>query len=92
MYIDLIVWDPEDDPDGNTHHILGPGEVTIAEVEEVLRDHRGPFEYTHRTGLPAVFGRTSTGKYIIVVFEYEDDAGFIIVRPKSSYPVQERGD
>jgi hypothetical protein len=39
MYIDLIVWDSEDDPEGNVRHILGPGEVTLEEVEEVLRSH-----------------------------------------------------
>ena len=42
MYIDLILWDDADDPRGNVQHILGPGEVTPEEVEEVLYDHEGP--------------------------------------------------
>ena len=32
MYIDLIVWDAEDDPDGNFQHIVGTGEVTADDV------------------------------------------------------------
>jgi len=41
MYIDLIAWDVEDDPDGNYQHIVGAGEVTAEEVEEVLSNHHG---------------------------------------------------
>ena len=44
MYIDLILWDDADDPQGNVQHILGPGEVTPEEVEEVLYDHEGPVD------------------------------------------------
>jgi hypothetical protein len=28
MSIDLILWDDEDDPQGNVQHVVGPGEVT----------------------------------------------------------------
>jgi hypothetical protein len=92
MYIDLILWDDEDDTQGNVQHILGPGEVTLEEVEEVLSDHQGPVEPSSESGNPIVFGWTSKGKHIAVVFTFEDDPDLIIVRPKTAFPVPEYGD
>jgi len=80
-----------DDPQGNFQHSLGPGEVTTEEVEEVLSDHRGPVELSDSSGNPIVFGWTSTGKHIAVVFAFEDDPDLIIVRPLTAYPVPEYG-
>ena len=64
MYIDLIVWDVEDDPDGNYQHIVGAGQVTAEEVEEVLSNHHGnhPDAYSDTTGNPIIFGTTSRGQ------------------------------
>ena len=94
MYIDLIVWDAEEDPDGNFQHIVGPGEITADEVEEVLTNHAGdqPDAYSDATGNPIIFGTTSTGKRIAVVYSDESDAELIIIRPVTSYPVREYGD
>jgi hypothetical protein len=92
MYIDVIAWDDEDDPQGNVRHILGPGEVTIEEVEEVLYDHRGESEPSKSSGNTIIFGWTSTGKHIAVVFALEDDPGLVIVRPVTAYPTPEYGD
>ena len=50
MYIDLILWDDEDDPQGNVQHIVGPGEVTQEEVEEVLYDHEGTADSSDSSG------------------------------------------
>jgi hypothetical protein len=36
MYIDLVIWDDENEP-----HIIDPGEVTVDEVDEVIRNHPG---------------------------------------------------
>jgi hypothetical protein len=36
MYVDLIIRDDENEP-----HIMGPGEVTVDAVEEVIRAHPG---------------------------------------------------
>ena len=58
MYIDLIIWDDEDDPAGNVQHIIGSGEVTVEEVEEVLYKCDGRTEDSRRTGKPIVFGST----------------------------------
>jgi hypothetical protein len=93
MYMDLIVWDAEEDPDGNVQHIVGAGEVTTEEVEEVLADHKGshPDAYSDTTGNPIIFGTTSTGKRIAVVYSDESDADLTIIRPVTAYPVQEYG-
>ena len=90
MYIDLIAWDDEDDPSGNVQHILGPGEVTIEEVEEVLRSHQGKVEVSDQSGNPIVIGSTSTGKHI-AVFTFEGYRDLIIVSPITAYPVPEYG-
>ncbi len=92
MYIDLIVWDDGDDPQGNVQHILSPGEVSIEEVEEVLNENQGRVEPSEYSGNPIVFGWTTTGKHITVVFTFEDDPDLIIVRPITAYPVPEYGD
>ena len=93
MYIDLIAWDAEDDPDGNYQHIVGAGEVTAEEVEEVLSNHQGnhPDAYSDTTGNPIIFGTTSRGKRIAVVYSDESDADLVIIRPVTAYPVQEYG-
>ncbi len=91
MYIDLILWDDADDPQGNVQHILGPGEVTPEEVEEVLYDHEGPVDSSDSSGRPIVFGWTSTGTHIAVVFNFEDDPDLNIVRPTTAYPAPEYG-
>ena len=92
MYIDLIVWDDEDDPKGNVQHIVGPGEVTTEDVDEVLRAHQGPIVLSDSSGNPMVFGWTSTGNRIVVIFEFEDHPDLVIVIPITAYPVPEYGD
>lgn len=92
MEIDIIDWDDEDDPQGNLWHIIGPGEVTQEEVEDVLYDHRGKIGVSDSSGSPIIFGSTSTGKRIAVVFVFQADPNLVIVRPKTAFPVPEYGD
>jgi hypothetical protein len=92
MYLDLILWDDEDDPQGNVQYIVGPGAVTQGEVEDVLYDHEGPVESSDSSGRPMVFGWTPTGKRVAVVFTFEDDPDLIIVRPVTAFPVPEYGE
>lgn len=92
MFIDIIDWDDEDDRQGNLWHIIGMGEVTKEEVEEVLYDYGGKVELSEESGNPIVFGWTLTGKHIAVVFVLDEDPELIIVRPKTAYPVPEYGD
>jgi hypothetical protein len=91
--VDLIAWDAEDDPVGNYQHIVGTGEVTAEEVEEVLAGHPGqrPDAYSDTSGHPIIFGTTSTGKRIAVVYSDESEADLVIIRPVTAYPVPEYG-
>ncbi len=68
MFDASILWDLEDDPDGNVQHIAEHG-VTVAEVEEVLNDPRTRVGRSRSSGRPQGFGWTSTGKYITVIWE-----------------------
>jgi hypothetical protein len=43
VYYDLIMWDDEDDADGNYRHIVGTREVAVQEVEDVISAHTGPW-------------------------------------------------
>jgi len=75
-----IIWDLDDDPDGNVQHIAEHG-VTVEEVEEVLFDPRTRTGRSRTSGRPQAFGSTSTGKYITVIWdEVSDD-------PRTIYPV-----
>ena len=44
-------------------------DVTVEEVEEVLLDPDCGKGFSRSSGYPMVFGWTSTGKYIAVVYE-----------------------
>jgi uncharacterized DUF497 family protein len=91
MFIDVIDWDDADDPGGNVQHIA-EHDVTVDEVEEILSDHQGMPDESESSGKKIVFGWTSTGKHLAVVFSVEDDPELIIVRPVTAYPVPEYGD
>ena len=67
-----IIWELEDDPDGNVQH-LREHDVTIEEAEEVLLDPQSTRATSHSSGLPTVFGWTSTGRHLAVVYELVDD-------------------
>ena len=61
-----IIWD--DSSSGNTEHVAENG-ITNNKVEEVLRDRKSTRAISRRSGKSIVFGFTTTGKYIAVVFE-----------------------
>jgi len=79
MQIQRIVWDLDDDPDGNVQHIAEHG-VTVEEVEDVLRGTEEVVA-SHSSGRPITFGETSTGKYLAIVFDIVEED------PLSVYPV-----
>ena len=59
-------------------------------MEEVLRNHRdGPDAFSESTGNPIIFGTTSTGKRIAVVYVDASDSDSIIIYPLTAYPVPE---
>jgi uncharacterized DUF497 family protein len=77
MAIRSVVWDSDDDPDGNVRHCASHG-ISKNEVEEVLR-HPTDADVSRSTGRPIVFGNTAAGRHLIVVFEYID--------PDTVYPI-----
>jgi uncharacterized DUF497 family protein len=80
-----IVWDMDDDPDGNVQH-CAEHDVTKEEVEEVLQ-HPSDADLSRSSGRPVVFGDTSAGRHLMVVYE-TIEAG--VVYPISAYEVPRR--
>jgi hypothetical protein len=82
-----IIWDLEDDTDGNVQHIA-EHDVSIEEVEDVLLDPRSQQGISESSGLPITFGYTSAGRYLAVVWELalEDPPA---VRPVTAYETPE---
>ena len=80
-----IIWDPDDDPDGNAQHCAEHG-VAKEEVEEVLQNP-ADVDISRSSGLPVVFGDTSTGRHLMVVYEEIDSK---TVYPVTAYDVPRR--
>jgi len=81
-----IVWDLEEDPDGNVQH-LAQHDVTQEEFEEVLQNHRHEATTSRSSGEAITFGWTSTGKHLAIVYEEVlDDPPTI--RPLTAYPTK----
>ncbi len=75
-----IVWDDEDDPDGNTQHIARHG-LSPEEVEQVLRNPRNRTTVSQSSDRPMTFGWTKMGKSIAVSWD-------LVQRdPRTVYPV-----
>lgn len=85
-----IIWDLPDDPDGNYVHIIDGHDVTVDEVEEVLRDNDSDRTISRSSGFPMAFGWTSTGQYIAVVYE-EVMKDPLILRPITAFPARSPG-
>jgi hypothetical protein len=81
-----VVWD--DEPGGNIEHVAEHG-LTPDEVDEVLLDDSIPTAHSASSGLPCKFGHTSSGKFIIVIWEEVNDDPRVIY-PVTAYEVPER--
>ena len=75
-----VVWDLKNDPEGNVQHIAEHG-LSMSEVEDVLLNPDSAATFSRSSGEPIVFGYTTAGRYIAVVFEHVDDD------PLTLYPV-----
>ncbi|MGH7222081.1 MAG: hypothetical protein ACRELF_02540 [Gemmataceae bacterium] len=75
-----VIWDLEDDPQGNVRHVA-ENDVPAEEVEEVLENHFNEAVVSASSGNPITFGWTSTGKYLAVVFEK------VQAHPPTAYPI-----
>lgn len=84
MIYSAILWDSEDDSEGNVQHIWDHG-LDVDDVEWVLG---GP-EYegnSRSTGLPVVWGYTPDGTFFIVVYQEIDQD---TIRVVTAYEVPE---
>jgi hypothetical protein len=62
MPFDSIIWDLDDDPDGNVQHCAEHG-VTKEEVEEVFQNATDA-DVSRSSGQPVVFGDARTGRHL----------------------------
>ncbi|HSB72573.1 MAG TPA: hypothetical protein VLT62_24870 [Candidatus Methylomirabilis sp.] len=70
MPVGSIIWDLDDDPDGNVWH-CAEHDVTKEEVEEVLENPTDT-DISRSSGRPVVFGDPRTGRHLMVVYEEID--------------------
>ena len=83
----VIVWDLEEDEDGNIQHIAEHG-ISVDDVEGVLLNPDNDVRRSRSSGNPIVFGYTDDGRFIAVVFEHVDDDP-LTLRPITAYEVPE---
>ena len=77
----LVAWDDDDDPDGNVQRIA-EHDLSREEVESVLVGTESVEGTSRSSGRPMVFGWTTTGRFIAVVFEWSSE------NPSVVYPVR----
>jgi uncharacterized DUF497 family protein len=78
-----ILWDLDDDPDGNVRHIAEHG-VTKDEVEEVLTRPEC-FDVSRSSGRDVAIGTTSAGRSLLVVYEEIDE---VTIYPVTAYDIE----
>jgi hypothetical protein len=83
-----FIWDLDDDPDGNVSH-CAEHRVTKEEVEEVFHQFED-IDIRRSSGRPVLFGDTSAGRYLIVVYEIVDEDSVYLITacdvPRSKKP------
>ena len=82
MPLDSMIRGLDDDPDGNVEHCAEHG-VTKEEVFQNATDA----DISRSSGRPVVFGDTSTGRHLMVVYEEIDED---TVYPVTAYDVPRR--
>jgi uncharacterized DUF497 family protein len=85
MPYNSIIWDLDDDPEGNVQHCDEHG-VSKEEVEEVFQSATDE-DVSRSSGRPVIFGDTDAGRHLIVIFEEIDDD---TVYPITAYDVPKR--
>lgn len=76
----IVVWDLDNEANGNVQHVAEHG-ITPKEVEEVLLNPDNAAGFSRSSGRPITFGYTSSGRYVAVVWEEVCDD------PRMIYPV-----
>jgi hypothetical protein len=82
-----IIWDLVDEPEGNVAHVTA-NDLTPEEVDEVLLDSKSERNVSRSSGEEITFGRTSRGRYIVVVWQHVMDDP-LTIRPITAYEVPE---
>ena len=85
MLHQAIVWDLDDDPDGNVQHCAEHG-VSKEEVDEVLASPED-VDLSRSSGRPVIFGTTVAGRHLMVVIEVIDA---VTIYPVTAYEVPPR--
>ncbi len=77
MHYSCIIWDEQDDPNGNIQHIA-EHDLAVEDVEAVLA---APTEEgkSISSGLPAVWGYVPDGRFVILVFGRVDEETIRVV-------------
>jgi hypothetical protein len=86
----IVIWDLEDDPDGNYVHIAVEHGISKDEVWDVMSVAANETVPSDSSGRPATFGWTHTGKHIVVIWDEVDDDPWTIY-PVTAYEVPPRG-
>jgi hypothetical protein len=79
-----ILWDLEDDPDGNVQHIAANG-VSVEEYVEVFASNCEQAAVSRESGRPITFGWTRTGKHIAVVWDEIQSEDPLIIRAVTAF-------
>lgn len=77
MTFAAIIWDLDDDPEGNVRHCAAHG-VTKDEVEQALQN-AADADVSRSSGRPVIFGDTQTGRHLVVIYEF--------IEPDTVYPI-----
>lgn len=85
MSFQTIIWDLDDDPEGNVQHCAEHG-VTTEEVEEAIAN---PIDVdtSRSTDRPVLFGETNSGRHLLIVYEEIDED---TIYPVTAYDVPRR--
>jgi len=79
-----IIWDLDDDPQGNVQHVADHG-LTKDDVRWVFENPVG-HDTSRSSGRPLVFGYTQDDVFIVVVYEQVDGH---TVYPVTAYEIEE---
>jgi hypothetical protein len=77
-----------DEEGSNTAHVAEHG-LTPEEVESALFDDDTTFDLSDSSGRPIDFGKTATGRFIVVDFEVLNVADPLVICPITAYDVPE---
>ena len=83
----VLIWDLDDDPQGNVRHISEHG-ISKDEVREVLETPNNSSARSRSSGEDVTFGYSASGRYLIVVWSHVDDDP-LTVYPITAYEVPE---